>query len=204
MLAELNHRIGNELTAALAALRLVQHSLGDIVEPTGFLEQAVSRLEHFGQLHHILDRNRSHGTLQERLEALCRATTVAKAAPRGVRIALSADDVAVDDEIAWTACVVVSELLTNVLKHAFGDEGGGLVAVELRDEQGTIVLSVADNGAGVGAVPQGAHAGPVQTPGAGWGIVTELTERVGGVVSRHSGSSGTTVRIAVPATLLMP
>jgi two-component sensor histidine kinase len=204
MLTELNHRVSNELTAVLAALRLVQRSLGDIVEPTGFLNQAVLRLEHFGELHQILDRNRSHGALRERLEALCRATSIAKAAPRGIHIALSADEVAVDDEIAWTACVVVSELLTNVLKHAFGEGGDGLVVVELRDEQTTIVLSVADNGTGIDAPTERTPSYPPQASGTGWGIVTELTERVGGVVSRCSGPSGTTVTIAVPATMPAP
>lgn len=201
MLAELNHRVGNELTAVLAALRLVQRSLGDVVEPSGFLDQAVTRLEHFGALHHILDRNRTHGKLHERLEALCRAISVAKAAPCGIHIALSADEVEVDDEIAWTACVVVSELVTNALKHAFIDEGNGLVVVELRDEPGTIVLSVADNGTGMDRAPQRPQAFSRRVSGSGWGIVSELAGRVGGIISRHSGPTGTTVRVVVPAAL---
>jgi two-component sensor histidine kinase len=202
MLAELNHRVGNELTAVLAALRLVQRSLGDRPDPTGFLEQAVLRLEHFGELHNILDSNRSAGSLNERLETLCRAISVSKAAPRGIHIAFRADHVLVDDAIAWTVCVVVSELLTNVLKHAFGDDGDGLVVVELRDEREMIVFSVADNGVGLRPVVSSPRESMEQRQGAGWGIVTELTERVGGAIHRHSRSTGTTVTVEVPARLL--
>jgi two-component sensor histidine kinase len=198
VLAELSHRVGNELTAALSALRMVQRSLKDVVEPTGFLDQAVSRLEQFGELHHILDRTRAHGSLSGRLEALCRAISVAKAGPRGIRIAVSADEIAVDDEIAWTACVIVSELLTNAIKHAFLDEDDGLVIVELRDERGMIALTVIDNGAGIDAARQGFSDCPPQAPGAGWRIVTELAERLGGAVSRCSLSTGTTVMVALP------
>jgi two-component sensor histidine kinase len=196
-LAELNHRVANELAAALAALRLVQRAFRDTTEPTGFLDQAVARLENFGQLHHILDPNRSHGSLAQRLELLCNAVSLAKAAPRGIRVALSADEVAVDDEAAWTICAVVSELLQNVLKHAFEEDGAGLVVVDLREERETIFLSVADNGNG-GEQPATCDQATPGT-GAGWDIVTELAARLGGSVSRARRSTGTTVTCRIPA-----
>ena len=196
-LAELNHRVSNELAAALAALRLVQRAFRDSPEPTGFLDQAIARLENFGQLHHILDPNRSHGSLARRLELLCNAVSLAKAAPRGIHVALSADEVMADDEAAWTICAVVSELLQNVLKHAFDEDGAGLVVVDLREEHETIFLSVADNGSGVGQPVCREHA--ETGSGAGWGIVTGLAERLGGSVSRASRSTGTTVTCRIPA-----
>ena len=196
LLAELNHRVSNELAAALAALRLVQRAFRDTTEPTGLLDQAIARLESFGQLHHILDPNRSHGSLARRLALLCNAVSLAKAAPRGIHVALSADEVTVDDDAAWAICAVVSELLQNVLKHAFDEDGAGLVVVDLREECETIFLSVADNGGGSSHPIGEEHA--MGGSGAGWGIVTGLAERLGGSVSRASRSTGTTVTCRIP------
>jgi two-component sensor histidine kinase len=198
MLAELNHRVGNELTAALTALRIMQLSREDTGEPAGILDMAVRRLEHFGELHDILDRNGSYGCLNDRLEALCRAISVAKAAPRRIHIELSADEMPLDDEIAWTVCAIVSELLTNVLKHAFDEDEGGLVVVELRDERGAIAITVADNGGRYDMTARSRRPACANMR-MGWGIVTQLTERLGGTISRRSGSYGTTVTVEIPA-----
>ncbi|MDB5724475.1 MAG: signal transduction histidine kinase, partial [Novosphingobium sp.] len=162
------------------------------------VDQAVRRLEHFGELHDILDGNGSYGCLNDRLEALCRAISVARAAPRHIHIELSADDILVDDEIAWTVCAVVSELLANVLKHGFDDDDGGLVVVELRDKQNGIAITVADNGdrpdLAAGIFRQASINKRMR-----WGIVTQLTERLGGTISRRSGSYGTTVTVDIPS-----
>lgn len=53
----------------------------------------VLRLEAFGALQQLLDRQGGRGSLAHCLEALCRATSLAKAEPQGVRITLSLDDV---------------------------------------------------------------------------------------------------------------
>ncbi len=82
LLAELNHRICNELQAALSALRLARRGLGS-VEPLRFIDEATLRLEAFGREHNLLDRQRRQEPLSQRLEALCRAISVARAAPAG-------------------------------------------------------------------------------------------------------------------------
>jgi len=189
MLAELNHRVGNELMAALSALRLARRNLLESTAPERYLDEAVSRLESFGWLHEILDPNRCHGTLCERLELLCRATSASKGALSGVHIVLFADDVAVDAHTAWILCVVASELITNAIKHAFPDDILGIVAVELREEAAGLVLTVADNGSGI--CPNGPK-------GLGSGILAQLAASVGGSITRWRRTTGTAVTLKVP------
>ena len=195
MLDELNHRVGNELMAALAALRTAQRGARNTDDPTAFLDQAVVRLENFGQVHQILNRNRGHGSVSQRLEALCRATEQSKAAPLGIHIVISAEEVEADDETGWTLCVVASELMTNAFKHAFWTRGECVVSVDLHNEQDCVILIVADNGVG-SSLPPSRPA--LAAPGLGWGIVSELADRLGGAVVRESGSTGTTVTVRVP------
>ena len=200
LLAELNHRIGNELQAAVSALRLARRGLGLAGDPVRFIDEAMVRLESFGDVHQILDRQRGQEPLAQRLEALCRATSLAKAAPRGIHINLKLDPVSVDEETAWTICVVASELMTNAFKHAFSGRACGVVAVELEQDADGLVLTVADNG--VGAACRSAET-VWQAPGFGSGIVARLAERVGGVVTRVGGPAGTSVTFRVPAARSM-
>jgi two-component sensor histidine kinase len=195
LLAEFNHRVRNEITAALSALRMAQRGGRAEVQPMEFLDQAVERLENFGQVHHLLDRHQSHGSLGQRLEALCRAITRSKAAPEGIHVVISADEVEADDETAWTVCAVASELMTNAFRHAFRHNGRGVVGVSLREDREWLLLTIADNG--MGFAPRDVR--PVDSnPGLGSAIVAELTERLGGGVSLCSGPAGTAVTVKVP------
>jgi two-component sensor histidine kinase len=197
LLEELNHRVRNELQVALSALRLARRGLAS-AEPERFLEEAVLRLEAFGCVQQLLDRQRGQGSLAQRLEALCRATSRAKAAPQGIHLTLQLEDVTTDEETAWTVCVVASELMTNAFKHAFAGGLPGVVGVVLRQEGEELLLRVTDNG--IGEAAGGRSAETVwRAPGFGSGIVAQLAERLNGLATRVSGPKGTTATFRVPA-----
>ena len=167
-------------------------------EPDRFIDEAVARIECFGDVHQLLDRQRPQGPLAQRLEALCRATSLAKAAPFGIHVMLRLEDVSTDEETAWTLCVVASELMTNAFKHAFPGGLPGVVCVSLRQDEEGILLTVTDTG--IGASDRRRSAETVwQAPGFGSGIVTQLAERLGGFVTRVGGPEGTTATFRVPA-----
>ena len=196
LLDELNHRVGNEFMAVIAALRIVRRQTQSAAVAGDYLDEAVLRLEGFCRVHEVLDRKRPHGSASQRLEMLCEAMSQSKAALNGVQIALSADEVIVDDETAWILSVVAAELMTNAFKHAFCDRALRAIGVNLREEDGSVLLTVADNGVGVAAP----RTQPIlASSGIGWGIVQELADRVGGAITRHSGPAGTTVTLRVPA-----
>jgi two-component sensor histidine kinase len=196
LLAELNHRVCNELQAALSALRLAKRELAS-AEPVRFIEEAVFRLEAFGSLHQLLDRQRGQGPLAQRLEALCRATSLAKAAPLGIHLTLKLDDVAVDEETAWTVCVVASELMTNAFKHAFAGGRPGVVGVALKQDEAGVLLTVTDNGIGCQSSET-----LWEAPGFGSGIIAQLAERLGGFVTRIGGPTGTAATFRIPVARL--
>jgi two-component sensor histidine kinase len=197
VLAELNHRVLNELQAALSALRLPQRGVGS-GESGRFIEEAAVRLQCFGEVHQLLDRQRHQGPLAQRLEALCRAISLAKAAPLGIGLALALNDVSAEEETAWTVCVVAFELMTNAFKHAFVGGLPGVVGVVLRQEGGDVLLTVTDNGVGCGVEERSVES-IWRTPGFGSGIVTQLAERLGGCVTCVRRRVGTTTTLIVPA-----
>jgi two-component sensor histidine kinase len=193
----MNHRVCNEFQVALSALRLAQRGLAS-PEPVRFIEEAVTRMEAFGYVHQLLDRQRGQESLAQRLEALCRATSQAKAAPLGIHLTLKLDDVPADEETAWTVCVVAAELMTNALKHAFAEGMPGVVGVVLKQDGERVLLSVTDNGAGAGVPGRPAEA-IWAAHGFGSGIITQLAGRLGGVVTRVSGPAGTIATFSLPA-----
>jgi two-component sensor histidine kinase len=200
-LAEFNHRVGNELQVALSALRLAKRKL-ESAEAMHFIDEATARLECFGQVHQLLDRQRRQGPLAQRLEALCRAISLSMAAPLEVRLTLTLDDVAADEETAWTLCVVAFELMTNAFKHAFPASLPGAVDVVLRQDGEGVVLAVRDNGIGTGVGGRSAER-LWQMPDLGSGIVAQLAERLGGFATRVRGPGGTTATFRVPAARSM-
>jgi two-component sensor histidine kinase len=201
LLAELNHRVCNELQVAMSALRLAKRKLASD-DPARFIEEAELRLEAFGYVHQLLDRQRDQGPLSQRLEALCRATSLANAAPLGTHLRLMLDDVTADEETSWTICVVAFELMTNAFKHAFPGGVAGVVAIDLRREGDELLLTVTDNGVGPRV---GGRSGEAvwRSPGFGSGIVNQLAERLGGFVISVGGPEGTTVGFRVPAARSM-
>jgi two-component sensor histidine kinase len=201
LLDELSHRVGNEFMAMLAALRATQRGARDGRDLAQGLDEAVVRLDNFCLVHRILDRKRPQASLCERLDALCRATATATAAGHGIEFFLETDDVAVDDETAWTICVIASEWVTNALKHAFCGERRGEVRVCLRADPDRVVLSVEDVAAGSLA----RSVLPIPTsPGVGSRIVADLAGRLGGGATRRIGPAGATAVLTLPRRRRIP
>ena len=93
---------------------------------------------------------------------------------------------------ATTVGILVGELVTNALKHAFPDGRPGLVAVDLRrDPEGIPTLRVEDDGVGLGELSEPVNAG------LGSVIIKQLSNQFGG--TPHYGRSETGgVRVVIP------
>ena len=120
LLAELNPRVGNELQVALSALRLAKRKLassgGGAVhrrsgDPAGVLRGRASASRSAA----------GSGSAGAALGGVVPGDLVFQggAGCDGIRLTLTLDDVAADEETAWTVCVVAFELMTNAFKHAF-------------------------------------------------------------------------------------
>ena len=105
-------------------------------------------------------------------------------------IAVTADDSRVGADISVSLGLIVTELVINALKHAFGEDGEGAIFVDYRSQGPNWTLSVGDNG--VGMPP------PSAKPSAGLGssIVEALSRQLHAKVRIASRKPGTTVSIS--------
>ena len=82
--------------------------------------------------------------------------------------------------------LIVTELMTNAIKHAFTGMDACVIEVALRHSEECTTLSISDNGHGL---PQGnAHSSGT---GLGMTIVRGLTEQIGGALHIEDMAPGT-------------
>ena len=191
VLAEFEHRVANELSAALAALHLVRSAKGS--KPRWqLLRAAIERLEGFAVVHRLLStRKVSVVDVAEDLEELCTALAKSRPSADGSTLHLELPSTRIDGASARRLIMIASELVLNSIRYAL--EGTGRHLTVSLDSQGAdVFLTVADDGPGI--VPRSeASGGGMGTP-----IVAELVHRAGGRIMRRSGPDGTTIQVCLP------
>ncbi|MDO8380115.1 sensor histidine kinase [Phenylobacterium sp.] len=148
-LKELQHRVGNNLQMITALIRIEARNVPENAKDERFARLA-GRVEALGLLYRSLSEE-GHGESIDLGVYLSQvASAVMKAhAVEGIHLDLQVDTWPVSINVAMPAGLVVNELLTNALKHAFkGREGGTIKLRSLVDETGCRVV-VADDGVGL-------------------------------------------------------
>jgi two-component sensor histidine kinase len=187
---ELNHRVKNNLMMVTAMLTM-QARTSKLPEVQHELLQAVDRVQSISDVHAILYKTGAVEAVQfdAYLEELCRRLGVA-AADRGVDIELDAAPLEVPSEDAVQMGIVVNELITNAVKHAYRPPDKGKIIVRLSAADDQIRLSVRDFGPGLPASER-------SSPGLGMRLVRSLVEKRGGAVVLESGG-GLDVQVTLP------
>jgi len=149
-LRELQHRVTNNLQMITALIRLEARNL-----PKGETGERFNRLA--GRIHSlgVLYRSLSESGTGESVDLGSYLSAVASAvmsahAVEGIRLNLKVDTWPVSVNVAMPTGLVVNELLTNALKHAFPAGTGGTITLQsLVDDTGCRV-TVGDDGVGLG------------------------------------------------------
>lgn len=193
MFQELQHRVANNMQFVSAMLRLYKKRAGD--DPAAMLTalgDARVRLDTMSRIHRYLydpvNVTRPVGAF---FQDLC-ADLLEAAGAEHVRVTVDMPPVRFDLTRLTPLSLIVVEVITNALKHAFPD-GRGHIALRLVQDGDRMVLTVADDGRGMtpGAVPG-------EGSSLGLKIVNNLASQIGGTISYETGQ-GTTARIAFDA-----
>jgi two-component sensor histidine kinase len=191
LLRELNHRIKNELASAIYAVSAkAVHS--DSVAVKAALLDVVDLLHQCADVHRALrmpDRRRLTDTATY-LQQLCFATTKYRLDRLAIRVLFSADDLRLEGERCWKLGLIVSELMTNVARHARFDAKPPELRVELTLAGNVVKCRVSDNGSA---------ADPIRR-GRGMAVVGELAGSLGGRVHASSAADGYSVLLTFPLT----
>jgi two-component sensor histidine kinase len=111
----------------------------------------------------------------------------------GVRYSVRSQPVTIGIDVAVPCGLIVNELISNALKHAFDGRPNGMIDIELRrvDEE-EAALIVSDDGVGV---PSGVDLEAVESMGLT--LVTSLVKQIQGTITLdRSNGSRFTIRFA--------
>ena len=149
LLRELQHRVKNNLQMITALIRLEARNLPEQATVERF-DRLAGRVNSLALLYRSLSEEVSGETVDLGVYLSQIASAVMQAhAVEGIRLDLKVDTWPVSVNVAMPAGLVVNELLTNALKHAFvGRDGGAITLHSLVDGTGCRVI-IADDGVGL-------------------------------------------------------
>jgi two-component sensor histidine kinase len=190
LFAELQHRVANNLAFLTAVLDQKARQF-DRDGPVGCVLAAVKdRLMAMSRSHRRLyDPRRVNEPIGQYLAELCSEQISASGLP--VTHSIECDTVVLDLGQLVPVALIVAELITNCLKHAFKDRTDGHIAIRLKrcDLGQVLELTISDNGHGISTSPTG--------KGIGQKIVTGLAAQLNANLRFESGS-GTTAVLRFP------
>lgn len=149
LLRELQHRVKNNLQMITALIRLEARNVSNTSDHERF-DRLSGRVEALGLLYQTLSDEGQAAEVDLGVYLSQVASAVMKAhAVEGIRLELKVDTWPVSVNVAMPAGLVVNELMTNALKHAFkGREGGTIQLHSVIDDIGCKVV-VSDDGVGL-------------------------------------------------------
>lgn len=191
-LREIDHRTRNNYSTVLALVQLQAQRSGD-AKVKSALQQVADRIQAIAR---ATERLASNSGEIERIrldDHLCELVQQIERgiARDGIRIECEVDEIHAGADTATSISIIVNELVTNAIKHAFNGEAPGHVRV-VGNAQGTFELIVADNGRGIASPRAGTR------NGLGTKLVESFVRQLGAQHEVISTESGTTHRLIIP------
>ena len=191
LLQEQRHRIKNDL-AMLSSMIALQARSQPSPPVRAALESAVARLHVIAEGHDHLQAATADQVvvnMREYLEDVCWRLGEALRDVRPIALRVDSEEVMLDTKQAIRIGLIVNELATNALKHAFPENRAGTIKVKLQRRPTDLTIVVEDDGVGC---PEG------ERVGLGSRLVSLLAQQSGGSIRRESASPGCRVVITMP------
>ena len=192
--SEIQHRVKNHLSMIIGLIRMQARKDGDL---PGYADMS-RRIESLQLLYEEMSAaTREHNRDTIKLGAYLGrvANAIAHLDGRaGVRMNVDVEPLEVPTEVAVRIGLIVSEVLTNAMQHAFADQNSGLVDLRvMRTDDGGMRAIISDDGVGI---PE-----DVDWPddgGLGSRLVRGLAEGLDATLNVARGAVGTIVTLDVP------
>ncbi|MGR3758210.1 MAG: sensor histidine kinase [Tranquillimonas sp.] len=196
LMAELHHRIKNNLSTVTALMRLSRNSVTSD-EARRVLRDLEMQVRAIATVHERLQ----HSAASDRVPLLPLLESVVaqfrlafEASNRDVEVALHCDDVVLDGRAVTDIALAIGELMTNSLKHAFEGRDRGRIEVRANLTGDMLQIAVADDG--VGLPPDVER--PERSSALGWVMIRNAVQKYGGFI-RTSTHDGLSVEMSIMA-----
>ncbi|HLR25720.1 MAG TPA: PAS domain-containing protein [Fodinibius sp.] len=149
LLTEVHHRVKNNL-AVVSGLMQLQAYDQDSSKIKDKLFDSVARIQTMAAIHELLYKSDSFSELRldENVRKLVSSVSKALNAGHQIKLDFNLEAVTLNINQAIPCSLIINEVVTNALKHAFDDDKG-IITINLSEERSTIFLSITDNGKGL-------------------------------------------------------
>jgi two-component sensor histidine kinase len=195
LLQEVHHRVKNNLQVVSSVLHMQSRQIQDPGLRTA-LQDSEDRVRAIALVHEKLYDARDLASIDVRryLESLGAGLVRAASGPTKVALDFDGADLMLGIDTAIPCGLIVNELISNALKHAFPGRASGRIAVRIHKNE-RISLDVADDGVGFPPTMDFRS-----TPTLGLRLVSSLTQQLGGTIELDR-SQGTCFQIRLPREL---
>ena len=194
LLHEVDHRVKNNLQMIASLIVMQMRGIADEATRAS-LASMLERIEALSTVHRRLYQSHdvSKFDIADFVSDLV-SDVVAASGRTEINKELDLAPVVISAQKATPVALMINELITNALKHAFRDRtngsGGGTIRVKLSQEDDTIRIEVADDGVGMAdAEPNGSF---------GTKLVRSLARQLHADIGWHDAGPGTRVSITMP------
>jgi PAS domain S-box-containing protein len=151
LLQEVHHRVKNNLQIISSLIRLQIRKISN-VDDRRRLQECRDRIEAIALIHEQLYQAQDYSQVvfSDYVKNLVSNVLRASAVAPSVTFALNIESIALPVDKAIPCGLILNELMTNALKHAFPGGRGGSVRIDLRKtEESDVILTVSDDGIGM-------------------------------------------------------
>jgi PAS domain S-box-containing protein len=195
LLREVHHRVKNNLQVISSLINMQVRKLEPGV-PRDVLVECKTRFEAVALIHEKLGQScdYAHVCFSDYISSLAdNVLHATDASAAGVSLSIDAEAVSLGMNKVIPCGLILNELLTNAMKHAFPEDRGGTIQVTLKHNgPNRVRLTVSDNGVGMRAC------GTEVTASVGLQLVSTLSEQLDGQM-QILGLDGTSVTVEFPA-----
>ncbi len=177
LLKEIHHRVKNNLQVVSALLTLQSKYIKD-QSAIDALRRGQNRVESMALIHKNLYQHENLKGVDTRdyLERLVEHLVSSyQLDDQNIELELEVPSIQLDVDTMIPLGLIINELISNSLKHAFKDQKGGKITVRLREKGDQLLLHIADNGGG--------DKDQVQAANFGQSLVRSLVRRLNGNLS---------------------
>lgn len=189
LLKEIHHRVKNNLSivASLLKLQAMESKNKEIKDQ---FDEAVGRIKSMSLIHEKMYQNDdlSMIDLEQYLNSLGKDILNSFQKVGEIEIDINCEKIMVDTKNIVPVSLILNELLTNSVKHAFKNEDHGEIKVEVTRKDNFIKFIYKDNGTWKGELREGSF---------GLDLLQALTFQLGGTIDRNIGK-GTTYELSFP------
>ena len=191
LLHEVDHRVKNNLTMIGSLLRLQARTIDDKTV-SAKLETMLERIDALATVHRRLYQSEDIsrfdiGAFTENLVA----DMIGASGRSDITIVCDIEAIGIPSGRAAALGLVLNEVLTNAIKHAYSDGRTGTLSISAHAEGGNAIIAIADDGPGIASSPPASG-------GLGVTLIKRLSRQVGATVEWSSRDPGTSVTLTFP------